>query len=299
MAQTLAIVGAGRVGRALGRRLGELGWRIGPVITRSEATARAAVRVMRRGQAHGALTRQVLNADVVLVATPDRELRGVAQNLAQIGGDEWRRKVVLHTSGALGSSVLEPLAKLGASVGAMHPLQTFSGKNLPPLEGVIFAVEGSRRALRAARQIVRALGGASVKLEGRHKPAYHAAGALAAGHTLALMEAATRILFSLGFTRREASRGLLSLVRQMLDNFERLGPFAAWTGPLSREDFETVALHASALKDFPAEYQQAYEALSRLVALVLARDPDRMKNELDAIFAKARAAHAHGGNETQ
>ncbi|MGH6629807.1 MAG: Rossmann-like and DUF2520 domain-containing protein [Burkholderiales bacterium] len=299
MAQTLAIVGAGRVGRALGRRLGELGWRIGAVITRSEATARAAVRAMRRGQAHGALTRQVLTADLVLVATPDRELRGVALGLAQIGGEEWRGKVVLHTSGAMDSSVLDPLAKLGASVGSLHPLQTFSGKSVPPVEGVIFSVEGSRRALRSARQIVRTLGGAAVKLESRHKPAYHAAGAFAAGHTLALMEAAARILLSIGFNRRQASQGLLSLVRQMLDNFERFGPSVAWTGPLSRGDYETVALHTSALSEFPPEYQQAYEALSRLAAVVLAREPEQMMRELDAIFAGARAARACGGTEKQ
>jgi predicted short-subunit dehydrogenase-like oxidoreductase (DUF2520 family) len=297
MAQTLAIVGAGRVGRALGKRLGELGWRIGHVITRSEASARLAVRLMRRGRAHGGLTRQVLNADVVLVATPDRALRGLARELARIGGEEWRGKVVLHTSGAMDSSVLEPLARHGAFVGSLHPLQTFSGKSVPPLEGVIFSIEGSRRALRTARQIVRALGGVAVTLESRQKPAYHAAGAFAAGHTLALMEAATRILLSLGFTRREATRGLLSLARQVLDNFERLGSSVAWTGPLSRGDFETVALHASALKEFPPEYRQAYEAVSRLVALVLARDPEAMNRELDAIFAKVKVAHAHGGNE--
>jgi predicted short-subunit dehydrogenase-like oxidoreductase (DUF2520 family) len=299
MAQTLAIVGAGRVGRALGKRLGDLGWRIGPVMTRSEASARVAVRMMRRGHPHGGLTRQVLNADVVLLATPDRELRGVAKELARIGGEEWRGKIVLHTSGAMDSSVLEPLARHGAFVGSLHPLQTFSGKSVPPLEGVVFTVEGSRRAMRSARQIVRALGGVAVKLESRHKPAYHAAGAFAAGHTLALMEAATRILLSLGFTRREATRGLLSLARQVLDNFERIGSAAAWTGPLSRGDFETVALHASALKEFPPEYRHAYEAVSRLVALVLARDPEGMRRELDAVFAKAQAAHAQGGNEKQ
>jgi predicted short-subunit dehydrogenase-like oxidoreductase (DUF2520 family) len=299
MGQTLAIVGAGRVGRALGKRLGELGWRIGAVITRSEATARAAVRVIRRGQAHGALTRQVLNADLVLVATPDREMRSVALDLARIGGEEWRGKIVLHTSGAMDSSVLEPLAKLGASVGSVHPLQTFSGKSVPPLDGVILTVEGSRGALRAARQIARALGGAVVKLESRHKPAYHAAGAFVAGHTLALMETATRILLSMGFNRRQASRGLLPLVRQMLDNFERFGPSVAWTGPLSRGDYETVALHASALKEFPPEYRKAYEALSRLAAVVLPRESEQMMRELDAIFAEPRAAHACGGTEKQ
>ena len=44
MEKTLAIIGAGRVGRTLGRRLRELGWQIGAVVTRSEASARRAVR---------------------------------------------------------------------------------------------------------------------------------------------------------------------------------------------------------------------------------------------------------------
>ncbi|PYU58495.1 MAG: DUF2520 domain-containing protein, partial [Acidobacteria bacterium] len=35
MERTLAIIGAGRVGRTLGRRLRELGWQIGAVVTRS------------------------------------------------------------------------------------------------------------------------------------------------------------------------------------------------------------------------------------------------------------------------
>jgi len=60
-----------------------------------------------------------------------------------------------------------------------------------------------------------------------------------------------------------------------------------------------VALHASALKEFPPEYQQAYEALSRLAAVVLAREPERMMSELDAIFAGPRAARACGGTEKQ
>ena len=42
MARTVSIVGAGRVGKSLGKRLRELGWRIGAVVTAS--TARAAVR---------------------------------------------------------------------------------------------------------------------------------------------------------------------------------------------------------------------------------------------------------------
>ena len=53
MSETVSIVGAGRVGRALGRRLHELGWRVGGVTGRSISTARAAVRVIGAGQPLG------------------------------------------------------------------------------------------------------------------------------------------------------------------------------------------------------------------------------------------------------
>src|SRR5438105_14310551 len=74
----------------------------------------------------------------------------------------------------------------------MHPLQTFSGVGVPPLEGKVFAVEGDVTAVRAARQIARALRRIPSAYHGRKKILYHAAAALAAWHVLALVEAATR-----------------------------------------------------------------------------------------------------------
>jgi predicted short-subunit dehydrogenase-like oxidoreductase (DUF2520 family) len=148
-------------------------------------------------------------------------------------------------------------------------MQTFTGRGVPPLAGRICAIEGTPAALRVARRICRDLGCVPVVLPRGAKPAYHAAGALAAGHVLAVIEAATRMLLSLGFSRRDALRTLLPLTRQTLANFERVGAPAAWTGPLARGDFATVAKHAKSLRRFPREYRDAYAALSRLALLVL------------------------------
>ena len=111
------------------------GWRIGVVTTRSIPTARAAVRVIGAGHPSDRLTRQVLASDVVLIAVPDRAIAGVAAELAQLGGSEWRGKVVLHTSGALDSSALGALADAGAATGSIHPMQTFSSQSMPNLAG--------------------------------------------------------------------------------------------------------------------------------------------------------------------
>jgi predicted short-subunit dehydrogenase-like oxidoreductase (DUF2520 family) len=296
MPGTLSIIGAGRVGRAIGRRLRDLGWKIGAVVTSSEPSARKAVRSIGAGHAHSFLTRQVLAAQVILIATPDHSVAGIAEELSRVGAEELRRKIVLHTSGALSSNVLEPVRRCGAAAGSMHPLQTFSGVGIPPLEGKVFAIEGDTAAVRVARQIAHALGAVPVHVEGAKKPLYHAAGALAAGSVLALMEAATRLMTASGMKRREAVRALLPLTRQVLENFERLGPRAAWTGPLSRGDYGVVAAHTEAMRDLPAEFTHAYEAVNRLAAVVLAQDSASMLADLEkATVKKKTKVKATGG----
>jgi len=127
----------------------------------------------------------------------------------------------------------------------------------------------------------------AVRLSGANKAAYHAAGFFACVYVLALMETATRILMAQGFKRKQAMRALLPLTRQTLDNFERVGPLAAWTGPLSRGDFSTIERHVAALADFEPEYLEAYKALSRLTSKVLAAQPAAMLKQLDRIHGAA------------
>src|SRR6202521_5534179 len=287
MSETVSIVGAGRVGRALGRRLHELGWRVGGVTGRSISTARAAVRAIGAGQPLDGPTHQILNSRVVLITTPDDVIEGVAKNLARLGGKEGCGKVVLHTRGALDSSVLQPLAELGAATGSMHPMQTFSNQNIPDLANCIFGIDGCPAALQVARKNIHPMDGVAVRLSGANKAAYHAAGSFACVYILALMETATRLLMTQGFKRRQALRALLPLTRQTLDNFESVGPLAAWTGALSRGDFSTVERHVKALEDFEPEYLEAYKTLSRLSAEVLAAEPGAMLKQLDRIFDAA------------
>ena len=286
MSRTISIIGAGRVGKTVAKRLGKLGWRIVAVVTRSGSSARAAALAIGGGKPYGGLTAGVLDADVILMATPDGALESVAKELARTGGEKCRGKIVLHTSGALDSRALAPLASRGAHTGSMHPMQTFSGRSAPRLEGVIFAIEGSPPARRAGEKIARSLGGTPVRVHGANKPAYHAAGAVVAGHALALVESAIQTLIKIGFSRRRGNEALLPLIRQMLDNYERLGPHAAWTGPLSRGDYATIAKHVNTLKRFPREYRDAYAALAELSARVLSKRPAATQKKLRSAFKR-------------
>ena len=79
-------------------------------------------------------------------------------------------------------------------------------------------------------------------------------------------------MMSLGMKRSEAMRAVLPMTKQVLQNYERLGMKAAWTGPLARGDYEVVAKHLAALQDYSPEYCKAYDALNRLAERIMPRD---------------------------
>ncbi len=307
MKRTLSIVGAGRVGRTLGKRLRERGWRIGTIVTRSTATSRAAVRAIgagtplvwggsvaidpgreHKGGSVGIHPHEngrapkgasalglalIFDADVIFLTTADDNLPAVARALAKIGGAKCRGKIILHTSATLDRAALAPLARCGAATGSLHPMQAFGGKVMPNLNGVIFAVEGEPKARRMAQSIGKSLGGITVAINTRDKPIYHAAAVLAAGSAYPTIEAGVHLLMRIGFSRARAMQTLVPLLRQIFDNIERIGPRAAWTGPLSRGDYAIVSKHARALKKYPREIRQAYAALSLLAGRLLAKNP--------------------------
>jgi predicted short-subunit dehydrogenase-like oxidoreductase (DUF2520 family) len=243
------------------------------------------------------MTRQILASRVILIGTPDDEIAVVAQKLARIGEEELRGRVVLHTSGAMDSALLDAMHERGAMVGSMHPLQSFSGVSVPSLEGKVFTIERKTQAVRVARQMARSLGGSPVRIAGSKKVLYHTVAAMAAGHVLAGEEAAPHVLLSLGMSRSESLRALLPLTRQVLENFETLGPRAAWTGPLSRGDYKVARAHLEALQESPEELAQAYEVLCHLATRVLAKDPSGVRAELEKISVEKKPkAKAIGGN---
>ena len=148
MPKSLAIVGGGRVGRALARALHERGWRILVVAARSEATAGKAVKFIRSGRAIAGITHHVLAAKTILVTVADDAIPGAAAELARVGGEQLRGKIVLHTSGACDASALQAVRDCSAFAGSVHPLQTFNGLSVPPLEGKIFAIDFVEKKLR-------------------------------------------------------------------------------------------------------------------------------------------------------
>ncbi|NNF03499.1 MAG: NAD(P)-binding domain-containing protein, partial [Rhodothermales bacterium] len=162
-----SIAGTGAVGTAFARALLAIGCRLDFVVSRRRARAEAFRDAIARTGSVTSITDPALaRSELLILAVPDDALPSVAEDLASSGAD-WSGSVVLHVSGALDSSLLEPVARLGAATGSFHPIQTFTASSTGPqvFEGITVGIEGSPRALEAAHALADGLLCRAVELD--------------------------------------------------------------------------------------------------------------------------------------
>ncbi|MFN2491250.1 MAG: Rossmann-like and DUF2520 domain-containing protein [Pyrinomonadaceae bacterium] len=251
---SLAVIGSGRLGQALAVALASSGYRVVALVARTPSHARRAAELVGSTRkpvpAFGAgQLNDLPNSDLILISTPDDVIESVATTLAGSLASSAGSRTVLHTSGALASDVLNPLAELGLHTGSLHPLVSINEAQTgaKALRGAFYCLEGDTQALRMARLIVKDLEGKSFSIEPESKPLYHAAAVMASGHMVALFDLATKMLVSCGLKHTIARQILMPLVASAMNNLKAGNPAKALTGTFARGDLETVGRHLKAL----------------------------------------------------
>jgi predicted short-subunit dehydrogenase-like oxidoreductase (DUF2520 family) len=259
----ISIIGAGRVGKTLGRLVREAGYEVGDVICRSRGSARRAARFIGAGRAQPFDGARLLPVDLLLISTPDDQI-DQAVSLLQSNGDELKGAVVLHTSGALSSEALSPLADWRMSAGSCHPLQTFAvpARALALVRRSYFCIEGHPRAVRAARRLVRSIGARHFEVPTNMKPLYHAAAVLASGGVVSLLSVSLEALAHCGLDEKQSRKILLPLVEGTVENVREVGPVRALTGPVQRGDRKTIERNMEALARIDERWLQIYRSLA-------------------------------------
>jgi predicted short-subunit dehydrogenase-like oxidoreductase (DUF2520 family) len=264
---SVVIVGPGRLGFALAVALRESSYPIVAFVSSRAEHAKKAARVFngtkKLVQAIGVdQLAQLPTSDLIIIATPDDVIEETARRLAECESlrsgpsRNARRRTVLHTSGALSSEVLAPMAQAGFYTGSLHPLVSVSnpraGANA--LHGAFFCLEGDKTALKLAGKLVSDFAGKSFSIRPENKALYHAAAVMASGHVVALFDMATQMLAACGLNHGSARRILLPLVESAIANLKVSDTAAALTGTFSRGDVTTVQRHLQAFsqKDLAA-----------------------------------------------
>lgn len=269
---TFAIVGPGRVGRAMARLLVDAGYPFAGIIARQRARAEAAVAELLGGggggQGAGSSLPDALadraavlrRADMLFVTTPDRAIKAVAAKLAaELPSQQAAAtsRVAFHTSGALSAAELAPLQAAGYAVASLHPNQTFADAAAATelLRGIAWGVEGDAVAVAKAYQVVAALQGTVLPIDPSRKALYHAGACVASNYLAVLLDMATRLYEAAGIPAGQARAALVPLIQGSLSNAVQMGLPEALTGPIERGDVRTVQHHLDAMRRANVEPQ--------------------------------------------
>lgn len=278
---TLAIAGAGRVGSALARLLGQRGWQISGVWSRSaDAVARLAQQI---GAAPWTDAADLASAELVLLTVSDGAIGPCAEAIARAGG--WRvGQGVVHCSGAVEVSALAPAATAGAWIGGFHPLQAFATTEaaLAVLPGSFFALEGDGPLRDWLPALADSLAGRWQWLTAGARPLYHAGAVFASNYVVTLFSVGVRLLTQAGLAPEQASTALLHLTEGAVRNLAAVGLPGALTGPIRRGDAATVTRHLHALDARAPDLAGLYRALA-LQTLPLAQALNLDPQALDAL----------------
>ena len=247
MATTLNLVGAGHVGRVLGRLLARQGgFAIGQVLTRSPASARQAVGFIGAGQPVERYD-QLQAAAIHVLAVGDDQVGPACAALA--AAVPLAGSIVFHCSGALASSHLQAARDAGALVASVHPIRSFADPAAVAghFDGTYCGVEGDAGALAVLMPMLTAIGAQPVPIDAGAKTVYHAAAVFASNYLVTVLDAALRAYQAAGVPEDVARRMAQPLATESLANVFRLGAAAALSGPIARGDMATVARQQQAV----------------------------------------------------
>lgn len=268
-----AIVGAGAVGTVLANRLVDRGIRVSAVLSRTGSEARDLANRVGADVGTDTWTSLPKTVRLVLICVPDENIPTVADALSRVD-HPWDKTIVAHTSGARTAEALTPLQQLGAAAASLHPLQTFTPKTSPEVfENTVIGIEGDEAAVAAGTSLARTIGARPLPLSARDKVLYHCAATLASNGFVALMGAVQELLTAVDVhdSGIDAANLMAPLITETWSNLQATSPEDALTGPVARDDRETVTAHMNALADEYPHLVSLYASLSGQMARIAER----------------------------
>ncbi|MEM6927921.1 MAG: DUF2520 domain-containing protein [Myxococcota bacterium] len=238
----IGIVGPGRLGRSLQGLLKDAGYEV---------------------SLHGRDSRPQA-VEVCLLTVPDSAVAEVASGLTT-------GPCVLHCAGSLDLDVLEPHSRRGS----FHPLMTFPGPEVavPDVTDVPVALAGTSEAVVIGQRLADDLGMRAFTVPGDRR-LYHAAAVIAGNLVTVLLDEAATVLERAGVPRATAYEVLQPLALRSVSNAHQ-GLRRALTGPIARDDRETLAAHREALAAQHPAALPVYDAVvERAKAMVSEEDPE-------------------------
>ncbi len=263
--ESIAIIGAGKLGSSLFRALKMSGYKR-LVLCGRELFAVIKTRYISQKEYINKLNAQIVSeTDVVFIAVQDDRIAGVSEDLQKF---ELTNKFILHTSGARDSKLLDNLKIKGAVIGSFHPMQTFERNFLPPSiwKNVVCSYEGDERGKKIIKDICSKLHAKTLFINKEQKSAMHLAGVVSSNYIVSLLIWAERILDNAGIKEIDKTDILYPLIDRTVQNYKNRPLQDILSGPLKRGDLETIQKHLDYLNHSADKLDiELYKKLAELI----------------------------------
>ncbi|MDO4941770.1 MAG: DUF2520 domain-containing protein [Lachnospiraceae bacterium] len=276
----IGFIGAGNVGCSLGRYLKHNQIAVAGYYSRSRESAAEAAQLTNTAQ-FDTIEEIVKTCDTLFLTVPDGQILDVWN---QVKSFPIEGKVICHCSGAMSAEVFSGIHEQGAYGYSIHPMFPFNSKTIPykSLQTAFISVEGDAEKRDEFVKMFENFGNPVKALDGRDKTGYHAAAVMASNQVVALMEMAVDLLGKCGFTEEQALQAIKPLAESNLANILAVGTTKALTGPVERNDVQTVRKH---LAEFDEEQKAVYKACSKMLLHITERKyPKRDENEMKELL---------------
>lgn len=276
----IGIIGAGKVGCSMGKYVVQHRISVSGYYSKTKQSAMEAAELTRT-ECFEDLTDIILASDTLWIATPDDRIREVWDCIAKYDIQDY---IICHFSGSLSSDVFSGIEKKKAHPCSIHPIYAFSNKNTSyqKLNEAYFTIEGDDYAVEHMTALLQKMGNHVTRIKPQRKALYHSAASLVSNHVLGVIHAGIQTMEDCGFTREEAYQALTPLILNNVQNACEKGCREALTGPIERNDVETVDRHLAALT---GTAKDIYESIgSELVIMAKEKHPERDYSSMELRF---------------
>ncbi len=192
----------------------------------------------------------IQKSDLIFISTPDDKIKGVIKKIINLNL-KIKGKLFLHMSGVLDSSILTPLYKLGALIGAVHPAISIVDVKwiIENKDDFIWTIEAEKKVRTRVRKLFLKKGIKISSIEKEVKLIYHLGCVFLSNLPVFNPVYGGVILRETGLPEpviKKISSGLLACLEH---NLTCIGGRKSITGPIMRGDIHTIELHLEYLKD--------------------------------------------------
>ena len=284
----IGFIGAGKVGFSLGKYLSQNNIFISGYYSRTHKNSKLAAD-FTDSQAYDSIDELLNASDVIFITVNDSAISDVWDMIKKyrISG-----MTFCHCSGILTSEIFEGADSLDVHTCSLHMLQAVSSKyeSYKDMKSAVFTFESNDDTSDIIFSMISGCGNKIIKIKTQQKIKYHTAASVTSNLLDALIHEGYDLLSECGFSYENSKILIEPLVRNNIDNIFNYGTVDALTGPVERNDIQTVVKHISCLNG--SNKRLYLSAALKLIEISSIKHPERNYNDMHMLLENSLKGEA-------